>query len=254
MKKVFKIIIWMIVFSGIIYALYFVSKRQSEIRCSEFSILIDFNHSEPLISKKDITNELSTIIDTIKGKYISEIPIKKMEDVLSKNPFIENADVFSALGGKIKIRILQKHPVIRITNTKNKSIYLDKNGSVMPAGKGSPARVLIANGYIYPPLENLVDTNIFHYRILKDVFEIANFIHQDKFLNAQIEQIFVTQNNEFELIPKLGNHVIEFGEINKMGEKFKKLIAFYKKGKYNDGLTKYKTLNLKYKNQIICTK
>lgn len=254
MKKIFNIIFWVIIISGIIYALNFVGKRQSKIKCDEFTIIIDYNYSEPFFTKEDIKNQINKIIDTIEGKHISDIPVLEMEAILNKNPFIQKADVFSTLTGKLSVTILQKHPVIRITNTKNNNIYIDKNGSIMPAGNGSPARVLIANGYIYAPLERVKDTNLYNYKILKDIFQMAKFIHQDKLLKAQIEQIYVTQSGEFELIPKLGNHIIKFGKINEMERKFKKLIAFYKNGIYNDGLTKYKTLDLKYNNQVICSR
>ncbi len=254
MKKIFNIIFWVIIISAIIYALYFVSKRQSEIKCDEFTIVVDYNYSEPLITKKDIKDQINKIIDTIEGKYISDIPVLEMEAILNKNPFIQKADVFSTLTGKLRVNILQKHPIIRISNTKNDNIYIDKNGSIMPAGNGSPARVLIANGYIYAPVTKVKDTDLYKHKTLKDIFRMAKFIHQDKLLKAQIEQIFVTQTGEFELIPKLGDHIIKFGKINEMERKFKKLIAFYKNGIYNDGLTKYKTLDLKYNNQVICSR
>ena len=254
MKKIFNIIFWVIVISGIIFVLNFVGKRQSKIKCDEFTIIIDYNYSEPLIIKEDIKDQINKIIDTIEGKYISDIPVLEMEAILNKNSFIQKADVFSTLTGKLKVKILQKHPVIRITNIKNKNIYIDKNGSIMPAGNGSPARVLIANGYIFAPVATVKDTNLYNYKTLKDILQMAKFIHQDKLLKAQIEQIYVTQTGEFELIPKLGDHIIKFGKINEMERKFKKLIAFYKNGIYNDGLTKYKTLDLKYNNQVICSK
>ena len=254
MKKVFNIIFWIIILSCIIYALYFVNERQSNTKCTEFTINIDNNFSEPMISVKNIRKEINKIIDTLQGEKISNIPIKKIEKVLNKNPFIEKADVFSTLKGKLQVNILQKHPIIRITNTKNKSIYIDKNGSVIPAGKSSPARVLIANGNISTPLGIVSDTNLFRYKTLKDIFEIAKYIHYNKFLKAQIEQIYITKSGEFELIPKLGNHIIKFGNINKMEMKFKKLIAFYINGNTNDDLIKYKTLDLKFKNQVVCSK
>ena len=45
---------------------------------------------------------------------------------------------------------------------------------------------------------------------------------------------------------------IEFGKINNINEKFKKLMLYYEKG--NKQNKEYTKLNLKYKNQIVCTK
>jgi len=69
-----------------------------------------------------------------------------------------------------------------------------------------------------------------------------------------IEQLYINKKSEFELIPKIGNHTILFGDIKEMKDKFEKLIAFYKQGISKSGWNKYKTINLKFKNQVVCTK
>ncbi|RLD54531.1 MAG: cell division protein FtsQ, partial [Bacteroidetes bacterium] len=83
---------------------------------------------------------------------------------------------------------------------------------------------------------------------------LAFYINDDEFLKAQIEQIYVTESKEFELIPKVGRQLILFGGIENMEKKFNNLIAFYKKGMKNNGWTKYKTINLKFENQVVCAK
>ena len=91
-------------------------------------------------------------------------------------------------------------------------------------------------------------------RILFKIYSLAKFINKNKFLNTQIEQIYINKENGIELIPKVGKHLILFGDIDNMEEKFENLIAFYKKGLSKVGWDKYKKINLKYKNQVVCTK
>jgi len=83
---------------------------------------------------------------------------------------------------------------------------------------------------------------------------IAKFIYMDKFWKAQIEQVFVDDNMDLELIPKVGRQVILFGDIDRMAEKFKFLKAFYKDKMSQVGWNKYIVINLKFRNQIVCTK
>ena len=90
--------------------------------------------------------------------------------------------------------------------------------------------------------------------MLDDAFKIARFVRQDKFLNAQIEQLFVNKELDWVLIPKVGNHTIVLGSAEDLEAKFKKLKLFYKKAMKNIGWDKYRTINLKYKNQVVCTK
>jgi cell division protein FtsQ len=47
---------------------------------------------------------------------------------------------------------------------------------------------------------------------------------------------------------------VVFGSIENYEEKFRNLEAFYKKGLPVSGWNLYKEINLKYKNQIVCTK
>ena len=74
------------------------------------------------------------------------------------------------------------------------------------------------------------------------------------FLASQIIQLYLNQNKEFELIPRVGNHVILFGDLDGMESKFEKLMLFYQKGVKQIGWNRYTLINLKYKNQLVCVK
>ena len=83
-----------------------------------------------------------------------------------------------------------------------------------------------------------------------ELFLITNRIYNDEFLKKLIVQIDVT-DSELLLMTRIGER-IEFGQINYINEKFKKLMLYYQKG--NTQNKEYTKLNLKYKNQIVCTK
>ena len=93
-----------------------------------------------------------------------------------------------------------------------------------------------------------------HIPIIKDIYNLASYINKDDFWKAQFQQIYVNENFEFELIPIVGDFNIIFGDISNIEKKFEKLKLMYKTGFNNEGWNKYKTINLKYKNQIVCTK
>ena len=65
----------------------------------------------------------------------------------------------------------------------------------------------------------------------------------------------INNEKEFELYPAIGNHKIIFGEAKDIAEKFEKLKLFYNEGlNKTDNWNKYAVVNLKYKNQVVCTK
>ena len=86
------------------------------------------------------------------------------------------------------------------------------------------------------------------------IYKLALFINKNDFLKAFVEEIFINQRNEIEIIPKIGDQVIQFGDIDRMDEKFTYLKAFYHSNTTKGGWNKYATLSLKYKNQIVCSK
>jgi cell division protein FtsQ len=55
---------------------------------------------------------------------------------------------------------------------------------------------------------------------------------------AQISQIDITPSKEFEMIPTVGNHIIEFGDGTDYDAKFKKLFIFYKQVLAKTGMDK----------------
>ena len=79
-------------------------------------------------------------------------------------------------------------------------------------------------------------------------------VENDKFWNAQIEQINVTPTREIELVPRVGDHVVFLGKIDNFEEKLGRLKIFYEKALNKVGWNKYERINLEFSNQIICTK
>ena len=82
----------------------------------------------------------------------------------------------------------------------------------------------------------------------------ANIEQKNNFLKTQITQIYINDKSEFELIPLLGDQIILFGDISRLDEKLMYLETFYRQETKNLGWTQYKTINLKFKNQVVCTK
>ena len=141
------------------------------------------------------------------------------------------------------------------------SYYLDENGFIMPLSQNYTARLLVVNGRINEPFatrytlnfNTLADT-LKTKTLLDEIYTLSKYIDQSDFWKAQIEQVYVNKQLEMELIPKVGNHRIVFGEVENIENKFEKLMVFYKKGLSKTGWNEYSEINLKYKNQVVCTK
>lgn len=87
----------------------------------------------------------------------------------------------------------------------------------------------------------------------KELVGFVHYINSDVFWKAQVQQIHVRKNGELLLIPRVGDHKIEFGKIENLEKKFRNLKAVYIKGFSKSGWEKYSIISLKFENQVICT-
>jgi len=261
-KRIKYIILWVLVLAYVVVAFGFDAGKQQHLVCNQVEVCILDSSRSAFITPAIVKNLLQKKGINLIGKNFNEIDLSSLENTLNNCPPIENAEAYKTVGGKLVIEVRQRSPILRVIDANNVSYYIDNKGYVMRLSGNYTSRVIIANGYIHcavPDNGRLsvldVDNSLKdkHY-MLADLFKLAQFIADDDFWNAQIEQVFVNALGDFELIPRVGAHVIVFGDFSNCEEKFSNLMSFYKNGLPAVGWNKYETINLKYKGQVICTK
>ena len=135
----------------------------------------------------------------------------------------------------------QREPLVRVFEG-NESYYLDEEMNHLALSDQYSARVL----QVY--WDELTE---FRVEILGSLIEL---IESDKFLKAQITGIVFDKNNELVVYPRVGGHKIILGEAEDFRNKFEKLKVFYRQGLGKVGWGRYSMINLKYHNQVVCTK
>lgn len=263
-KKIINIIVWSVIVLCIIVIPIVVSKVYNNGLCKDVRISIKYNSETHFITEKDINDYLIGLGNTLKGQKLSTINVESVEKVLRNNEYVKEAVVFTSVDRTVSINIVQRNPLVRVQNSVNQSFYISDDGKMMRCQPGKPARVLVANGRIielfWPSLNLQIDSTSTQKdstvcnTVLYKIYAISKFINNDEFLRAQIEQLYVKSRNEILLIPKVGDHIIKFGDIDDIKEKFDKLVVFYKQGMTTEGWGKYDTINLIFKNQVVCSK
>ena len=134
----------------------------------------------------------------------------------------------------------------------NLHFYIDANGYKIPLSDSYTAKVLVASGFIEEDFNGRVDT--LKTKMAKDLYRTALYIKGDTLWDNQIEQLFVDLKGDVEMVPRVGSHKIILGSTDSLQTKFRNLLVFYKKAIPKVGWDTYKTINLKYNNQIVCEK
>lgn len=77
------------------------------------------------------------------------------------------------------------------------------------------------------------------------------YVEDDDFWKAQIQQIHVKSDGDVILIPLVGDQLIELGSFDNYEKKLRNTRAFYEQVLSKNNWDKYKTVNVKYDNQVI---
>ena len=244
--------LWIIGISAVITSLAFTEIRQQRVLCKKINISINRDDENYFINKNDILKIIYSTGDSLIGTPIQKVPVSLLERLLKMNKYIDNADVFIDIKGNLQVNVIQRKPMLRIINNTYESFYIDEKGGKMPLSPLYSANVLVANGNIFEKY-NAKDDSI-QTPILRSLFYLSNVIRNDKFWNAQVEQIYIEQNQDIILIPRIGDHKIVFGDTSNANEKLENLLVFYKKALPKVGWETYHTINVKFKGQVVCSR
>ena len=226
-------------------------KVKSNQKCSRLIISITNAKNLAFVKPSDITYLLQAHpnLNPI-GKAIHSIQPKAIKSVIKKNPWIAKVIIYIDNNNQLHLDVTQKQPLARIFTLSGSTFYIDQNGKSIPVtNRFSLALPIFTNWPMDGPAGSGPDSVLF-----SQVLKMSQFLNQDSFWNAQIVQVNITPDGEFELIPRLGNQVIKFGDGENLQNKFDRLFSFYKNGLPTLGWEKYSIINVKYDNEVVCTK
>ena len=263
MKKLKTIATWIGILAYLALSIAFVDKREERLLCNGIDVVISDSIRTGFIADNDIIQLLDKNDFDIRGVELNSINTRELEVAVNELPAVKRADVYKTIDGKLKIEIDQREPILRIIDNNETEVYIDSEGFYMPISEKHTSHVLIVNGYI-PPLDITRDGLVYGIsdkqknneknKFIYEIYRLAWFIHTNPFWKAQFVQLYVDENEEVELIPRVGAHIIKLGKIDDYEYKLFKLKALYFKGFNAMGWNNYEIINLKYSNQVICTK
>ena len=220
-------------------------KRKESSQVEEVLIEIEpLKDSTWMIRKGDILLTIERSFGyALERLPIVSVDVERLERVLEKDPFILDADVYIDAGNRVNIEVSQREPILRIIDNNQLNYYLDSEGNKMPLSNHFSARVLVATGHIPPFVPDFQKRDK---HVLKDLYQLTQVFQQDEFMNALVEQIYVSNRSEYSIVPKIGDQKIILGSINGLDEKIERLKVFYKEALPYEGWQKYKTIDLRY--------
>ena len=173
----------------------------------------------------------------ITGKAKETIDLSSLESALISNKMIQDAQVYLTVNGQLEAKVKQRTPIARVLGDRN--FYIDDQGRQMPLSQYHSARVPIVYGARNDEAR-------------ESAYKMARFIQEDEFLKKHV--VGILYENELSLQLRGQEFTVIFGKAERFMEKTNKLKAFYQKAVKDNALENYKTVNLKFDKQVVCTK
>ncbi|HET9055809.1 MAG TPA: hypothetical protein VFN30_03065 [Chitinophagaceae bacterium] len=242
---------WIITAVGTMVLLVSAIRSKDNKGCKGIEISITGNDEYFFVDKKEVINIITgNGAKKLIGKRLSDVNIKLMEELLEKNICIKNAELFFDNNGVLQIMVEERVPVARIFTVSGTSFYIDGDSERLPLNENFVARVPVVTSFPVETSNLNKKDSIF----LQQVKAVASFILNNESWMAQIEQIDITPDRQLEMIPKLGNHIIRFGNATDVKQKFHQLSVFYRQVLNQFGWNKYNTVDVRFVNQVVATK
>jgi cell division protein FtsQ len=257
MRKVLKILLIIPVLYLILIPVFLVSSANSR-RCKGISIDIKDSSDYHFVTRRQLLNLVYGSTGKINGKPVKDISVSEIESKINGLRELKEAEVYMAIDGTIHVYANQRDPVMRVMPNGGGDFFIDNDGVVVRKRNLYTPRLHIVEGNVNISSAMLngvsvLDTSIKN-SILKDIYYLVEYINDNSFWSAQIDQIYVDNNDQIDLIPRVGNHVIHLGSTENLEGKFRNLATFYDKVLPEVGWNKYSVINLEYKDQIVCKK
>lgn len=250
-KNFLVVAIWILIGSGTVVLLIAAIARRNSERCAGIEISITGIQNKSFIDKKEVASQLEkTNAGKLEKNPLHAIDLAAMESDLKKNSWIKNAELYFDNNNVLKVKVTEREPVARIFTKSGLSFYIDSSMARIPLSDKFSARLPVFTDF---PTDALVlskeDSDL-----VGGIKTLSQFIENDPFWMAQIDQVNITSNKTFDLIPKLGDQIIHFGNADNCQEKFNNLLCFYKQVLAKYGWSRYSSIDVQFSGQVVATR
>lgn len=256
-KKILSIVLWVVTGAAIITLFAFARKGYLETPLKGINLSIERSQPAGFVEKDSVLAQARAICDIEHHAAISSINMMQLRQMLDNNPWIDQSSVYIDLNDTLRITAAEYHPVLRVYNRDGRSVYLTREGVILPPSpRYTPHLIITSGNYSFAtPLRNgHISDSLYQGSGLAEALAITQAIGKDQFLKEHIGQIYRNTDNEYEVIVNNLPIQVIVGDTCAVDNKLHRLRVLLEKYQGTTELEGYKTMNLKYKNQIVCTK
>ena len=251
-KKILSILLWVV--TAVALVVLFVFARENYLTTPLKSIQLIPASDTGFVRKTALREEIERICGNSKVGTVNMIAIQK---VMEDNSWIEDGTSYIDLDGTLNISFKEYEPWFRVYGKGRRSVYITRDGVVIPSSHVYTPYVLVASGNFELRndsatyrLSDTLDSD----RNLLNALHWCDAIEGNDFVSHCIGQLYCNKRNQFELTVKGFDGRVIVGDTCDAADKLRRLETFMKQRIDSPETKTLKSINLNYKNQIVCTK
>ncbi|MBB4118642.1 cell division protein FtsQ [Mesonia hippocampi] len=224
-------------FAVLVFSYGFSAQRNSARKLEKINVIYT-NDAQRFITEKTVDNLLIVNPDSLQNQTKESLDLNRLEQSLLSHPMLKGAEVYLEPTGTLGAIITQREPLARVFAEKN--YYIDTDGLEMPLSINYSARVPVVAGINKEDIDK--------------IYPLLQRIASDEFLKKHVVAIEKQKNKGYKMKLRRLTADVELGEVEKLDLKINNLKAFYKKALQEEVLENYKSISLKFDNQVVCVK
>ncbi|MFN3952619.1 MAG: cell division protein FtsQ/DivIB [Thermaurantimonas sp.] len=236
--RIFRVVFLVVLLVGFLVITAFSGRKldTSPVRL----ILVDIlqNDDKYMISKDDILNMCSDVLNNDSILIRKSINTKVLEEILNAQKSIEHTEIFFTLNGELHILVKPRTPSLRILGRKS-DYYVDLQNHTFPLSRHYSAFVPVVDGRVTDD-------------VIRSLNQIMEMSQKDAFLKNFFSGFYVSSTGEITAYSTLFDESIYFGKPEQTEEKLLRLKVFYSSIYPTLEKKKIRSVNLRFDKQVIC--
>lgn len=251
-KKILCIALWVITAAALV--VLFVFAREDYLNRPVQQIQLITETDTGFVRKTEVREQLWQLCGR---KNIGTVDMVKIQKHLDANPWIATNASYIDLDGTLNVSYEEYEPKFRVFGKNGHSVYVTDEGVVIPTSRLYTPYVMVASGNF------CIDNDTTSYQLVDSIESHRNLINAltwlkaiegNSFISNSVGQLYCNNRNEFELTVKDIDARVIVGDTCLCADKLRRLEIFMKQSPNGPSTQNMKSINLNYKNQIVCIK
>jgi len=239
-KKINWFDVYLVLVIAALVAVFVFAQQRNKLRTVDHIEVKFLSNNNHFLTQEMVNNLLIQNFPRASKIFKDDLDLNRLEKELRRNEMIASSQVYFNVDGVLNAHVVQKTAIARVL-TDEGSYYIDSKGGKMPLSDNFSAHVPVVYGQLLPGNE-------------AKFAEIMNTIYNDEFLKESITGVLVNPDQSLQLSVRGYGYGVEFGKMTEVNRKFDNYKAFVHYAQNDTLINTYKNVNLRFTQQVVCTK